>query len=91
MNLTGFSLSASGDILASMKTNGSGQDVTRGLFVLSQQTTGTGFQWAPVPGTTSNTLTVGGFLDLLGADGNAVVYRRQQQKQSPQMVYEAAR
>lgn len=90
MSLTGMALTRNGDVLASMKASDASSIVLRGLFLLrAQKTDSQNMQWIVIPGTESSLSAVGKFSDLLGADGNSLVYRQQQDRRSFSTVYES--
>jgi hypothetical protein len=90
MRLTGVGLTQDGDVLAGMKASDPSINLLRGLFLLAPpKTDNNGIQWAIVQGTESSSPTIGDFYDLLGIDGNSVVYRMREGRRRPKTVYES--
>jgi hypothetical protein len=88
--ITGFALSDSGDVLASMKREAYGSDPLYGLFLLVRRSDGSGYQWKSVPDTMESESGIGAFRSLLGSTGDVVVYRREQQTdEKATAVYES--
>jgi hypothetical protein len=88
-HITGFGISATGDIYASMiqPDAQNPQTIIRGLFILTKQSQNTSATWVPVPGTVSpnrqSSLNIGSLTYILGVDGDDIVYRLQQSTNYP--------
>jgi hypothetical protein len=81
MVVTGFALTGTGHVYASLNVTGDGTLGLRGLFELKYDAPAKQVQWVPVQSTVTNfqswqKVQQGAFLDLVGTDGTNLIYSR---------------
>jgi hypothetical protein len=75
-HITGFALTASGEIFASFHDAANPKAVLSGLFHLEPDSAGSGYKWVAVPGTVGTYLKDSPIQKLWGADGDKLVFSR---------------